>query len=124
MDGISLDDSSKVMRITLNTGGQGNWILTNDTIDAQGRPTALPSWMNSCLPGPPPAPGPNRAVVQEAPPIEPCLARLNAEGYRQRLVYQPADRFWPLQWAETGMFLGLSGLLTWFCFWWTRRRLS
>jgi hypothetical protein len=124
MDGISLDDSSKVMRITLNTGSQGNWTLTNETIDAHGRPTALPSWMNACLPGPPAAPGPNRTVVQEAPPIEPCLARLNAEGYRQRIVYQPADRFWPLQWAETAMFLGLSGLLTWFSFWWTRRRLS
>jgi hypothetical protein len=56
--------------------------------------------------------------------IDACLARLNQEGYRQHLVYQPANRFWTLQWAETGLFLGVSGLLAWFCFWRVRRRLS
>jgi hypothetical protein len=123
MDGISLSDSGKAMRITLNTGSQGNWVLTNETIDAHGRPTALPSWMNTCLP-PPPAPGPDRAVVTEAPPIENCLTRLNAEGYRQHIVYQPAGRFWRLQWTEAAMFVALSGLLAWFSFWWIRRRVS
>jgi hypothetical protein len=126
MDGIMGDASGKVMRITLNTGSQGNWVLTNETINAAGRATALPAWMNECLPGPPPPGTPERAVVTSVgvDPIESCLNRLNAEGYRQRLTYQPASRFWRLQWAETAMFLGLSGLLTWFCFWWTRRRLS
>lgn len=40
-----------------------------------------------------------------------CLDRLTATGYRQQLSDQPADRFWPLQWAETALFLALSGLL-------------
>jgi len=40
------------------------------------------------------------------------------------VVYQPADRFWPLQWAETGVFAALSGLLALFSFWWVRRRLT
>jgi hypothetical protein len=53
-----------------------------------------------------------------------CLTRLDSLGYRQLLVYQPAGRFWALQWAETGLFLGVSALLAAFCFWWTRRRLS
>ena len=53
-----------------------------------------------------------------------CLDRLSAEGYRQQLVYQPASRFWALQWAETGLFLAVSGLLAWFSLWWVRRRLT
>ena len=42
---------------------------------------------------------------------DPCLTRLAAEGYRQRLVYQPADRFWQLQATETGVCLALAALL-------------
>jgi hypothetical protein len=123
IDGISADPSSKAVQITLNTGSQGSWVLDNETIDAHGQPTALPSWMSTCLP-PPTAPGPESAVVVQATPIENCFTRLNAEGYRQRIVDQPADRFWRLQWVETLTFLAFSGLLTWFCFWWLRSRLS
>ena len=63
-------------------------------------------------------------AVQGKGTLEACFTRLAAEGYRQRLVYQPADRFWPLQWAEAGLFLVLSGGLAGFSFWWVRRRLS
>jgi hypothetical protein len=50
-----------------------------------------------------------------------CFARLDREGYRQQVVYQPADRFWALQAVETAFFLGLSALLTGLCFWCIRR---
>lgn len=56
--------------------------------------------------------------------LESCFTRLTDEGYRQRIVYQPADHFWRLQWTETALFLALSGLLAGFCFWWTRHRLA
>ena len=56
--------------------------------------------------------------------LDACFTRLNTEGYRQHLVYQPASHFWPLQWAELALFLALSGLLAGFCFWWTRHRLA
>jgi hypothetical protein len=36
----------------------------------------------------------------------------------------PADHFWPLQWAEAGIFIAIAVLLAGFCFWWTRRRLT
>jgi hypothetical protein len=45
-----------------------------------------------------------------------CFARLDDLGYRQHLAYQPASRFWALQWVELAAFLALSALLTWFCF--------
>ena len=34
------------------------------------------------------------------------------------------EHFWPLQFAETGIFLAAAVLLAGFCFWWTRRRLT
>ncbi|WP_433476859.1 hypothetical protein ACQPZP_07240 [Spirillospora sp. CA-142024] len=40
------------------------------------------------------------------------------------MVYRPADRFWPLQWAETGLFAVVAPALSGLCFYWTRRRLS
>jgi hypothetical protein len=127
LDGISIGDTGpgSPLRITVNTGGVGNWVLANETVDAHGRATAVPSWFADCLP-PPPAPGASEGPVKVQGPdtIDACFTRLNAEGYRQHVVYQPATHFWPLQWAELGLYLVLSGLLAGFCFWWTRRRLS
>jgi ABC-2 family transporter len=37
-------------------------------------------------------------------------------------VYQPASHFWPLQLAETGLFVGLAVLLIGFAAWWTHER--
>ena len=38
-----------------------------------------------------------------------CFKRFADLGYRQRVTYQPADRYWTLQAVETGGFLLLSG---------------
>ena len=95
----------------------GNWVLSNETVDASGQAVALPAWFARL---PPAAAGPSgttRAAGQSGPDtLDGCLERLNAEGYRQRIVYQPPGPFWPLQFAETGLFLVLSGLLAGFCF--------
>ncbi len=39
-------------------------------------------------------------------------------------LYQPASRFWPLQAAESGIYLGLAAALLVITCWWTLRRLS
>ncbi len=120
-DSIMTDGAGTPMRVTLTTGGRGDWVLSNQTVDATGQVAALPSSMSECIP-PPPTSASEGPV--KAPTIEACFARLTRDGYRQRMVYQPASRFWALQWAETALFLALSGLITAFCFWWTRRRLA
>lgn len=53
-----------------------------------------------------------------------CREWLGTLGLRQDITYHPASHFWSLQWAETGIFLALAGLLAGFCFWWLRRRLT
>ncbi|HEX6356740.1 transporter [Actinophytocola sp.] len=95
----------------------GSWALTNETVDRAGNTVSpLPASLHPCLP---PLPG-REAGVAAAPldrlPDE-CIAQGFADlGYKQRLVYQPASHFWPLQWIELAFFLALSALVTWFCF--------
>lgn len=109
-----------VHRLLVKLHQPGAWELSSRTIDASGNiPGELPAWVETCMP----LPGQGRAE-QQAARQQTCFDRLAAEGYRQESTYQPASRFWPLQWIETGVLLGLSLLLTGFCFWWIRRRLA
>jgi len=120
LDGVSADERGAPADLTVHTAQRGDWVLTNETLGADGRPAALPAWLADCF-----AAAPDRFEGPvEASPLNPCLDRLTAEGYTQRVVYQPADHFWPLQWAETALYLAASGLLAGFCVWWTRNRLS
>lgn len=125
LDGIQTSDGS-TFRVSMSTGELGAWDLSNETVDASGKAVALPAWFSDCLP-PPPGAGPPARV--QAPPgqrakLEECFTRLNAEGYRQHVVYHPASHFWRLQWTETALYLAVSGLLAGFCFFWIRRSLS
>lgn len=122
VDGIR-DNGAGPVSLTLTSGDRNDWILSNDTVNADGKVVALPLWLDQCLPKPPSGPSAAPVEVDEAS-LEACFDRLGERGYRQRLVYQRADSFWPLQWAETALFLALSGLLAAVCVWWTRHRLS
>ena len=53
-----------------------------------------------------------------------CFDEIERLGYRQQVTYQPASRFWPFQWVETGFYAALALLLSGFSFWWLRHRLS
>ena len=52
------------------------------------------------------------------------LRYLAQHGYTQWTRYQPASRFWPFQWIETGWLLALSVLLIAATIWLVRRRAS
>jgi ABC-2 family transporter protein len=125
LDELSIAGPGQPVRIGVHTEDRNNWVLSNETIDSAGK-VARPAWLDSCLPGPPAdgTRGPVQTPATQKSTMDTCFARLTAEGYRQRVVYQPASHFWPLQWAELGLYLGLSAGLAAFCFWWTRRQLS
>ncbi|MER7908418.1 ABC transporter permease subunit [Streptomyces sp. NPDC096068] len=108
---ISIQEDAK--RIVAHPEVPGAWETSQQTLDAAGRPSAVPSSFADCL------------RTESGPPtlrqFDGCLVDLGALGYRQQVTYQPAGNFWALQWAETGLYLGLALALTGLCVWWIRR---
>jgi hypothetical protein len=99
----------------------GAWVLSEAVITPSGSPasnvimtssgpvfTGLPS---ACTP----TPGSGFNPVT-------CRNVLAALHLRQSVTYQPASRFWPLQWIETGIYLLLAAGLGWVCVWQVRRK--
>ena len=95
----------------------GAWVLGNETVDATGRTVRPPAWLIDCVV---PAGRADQALATR----EQCFTELADQGYRQRVTYQPASRFWTLQWVEMGIYLALSALLAFLGLRWTRSRLS
>jgi hypothetical protein len=68
--------------------------------------------------------GPEPQICASGDPWQSCLTALGKLHLHQAVTYQSASRYWPLQWAETSLFLALALLLAGCCFVWTRRRLT
>ena len=99
-------------------GQPGAWILSSGPVNAAGQPvSALPA---ACAQ---PAGSPVASGGSTASPsaVQRCLA---SHGIREAVRYQPASHYWPLQLAETAIFLVLALGLAGFCFWWLDRRLA
>ncbi len=111
-------DVSRIDSLTKGPGGtlevvsgvhpSGAWELSNKTITATGHLFTGPASPQYC----------------GNPNPEPCLNWIGSLGLRQDITYQPVSHFWPLQFAETGIFIAAAVLLAGFCFWWARRRLT
>jgi hypothetical protein len=93
--------------------GQGDWVLSRESVDANGHAVALgdPA-LRSCY----------DAANQGGGNKNTLNACLHDHGILNRLVYQPAHRFWLFQGFETALFLGLAALLLAFAAWWVLRR--
>jgi hypothetical protein len=116
--------STRVESIEVAMGAAGGWKVYDHTVDKNGTVVdKLPSWTVACTPEPPDKPGVS-AEGAGNPDRDACYQRLADEGYRQQIKYFTADKFWPLQWREFGLFLGLAVLLMGLSFWRIRRDLS
>jgi ABC-type transport system involved in multi-copper enzyme maturation permease subunit len=92
-------------------GQPGALIVSSGAINASGQPVStIPA---ACLPQPSP--------IKAAPSTNfgACMA---SQGIREAITYQPASRYWPFQWLETGIFLALALVLAGCCFWRLGRR--
>jgi hypothetical protein len=90
----------------------GAWITSAGAVSAAGQPVSgVPLACQSAIPG---TLGPGGS-----PALNNCLA---SHGVRVALSYHPVGQFWPLQFAETGLFLVVALALAWYCFWRLNRR--
>jgi hypothetical protein len=89
----------------------GAWILSEHTVNAAGHQVPGSTLFPLC---PPTADG---SGLKHAP--DSCfIQHLIQLGYNKTvLTYQPASRFWPLQFAETGILATIAVLLAAFCYW-------
>jgi hypothetical protein len=104
--GLSIHNNG-IVNVVAGVDLPGAWVLQNHTIGASGAVFTGPGNTQFC--------GPDGSPKS-------CITWLGTLGLRQEVVYQPASRFWALQWTETGIFLALTALLVAFGFWWLRRR--
>jgi len=108
IDSAQLDFGN--LTATAVPGRPGAWILSSGAINAAGQTvTALP---DACL-------GAGSLGPKLGASPGPCL---ESHGFREAITYEPANRYWPLQWIETGIFLTLALALAGFCSWRLGRR--
>jgi len=85
----------------------GAWVLSTQLATPDGRPASTVPATEACTS---PSPG------------QTCPAYVASLHLRQTVTYQPASRYWPLQWYETGIYLALAVALAGLCLWWIRPR--
>jgi hypothetical protein len=96
---VKVIDNRVIVSATPASGQQGAWVLSSQVIDNAGHP------------------------FQAAPPsacpvnLHACAAWLGSLHLRQLITYQPASRYWALQWYETAIFLAAAVALAGFCAW-------
>ena len=90
-----------VLTVGSISGQTGDWVMSGQAVNAAGRAaTRAPA---SCT---------------QAGTFIQCLA---SHGIRMAVTYQPASRYWALQWLETGIFVILAAGLGALCYWRVRR---
>jgi hypothetical protein len=86
----------------------GAWILSTRISTPAGRPASSEPATGACM--------------GDTATAKTCDAYLESLHLRQTVTYQPASRYWPLQWFETGFYLALALALAGLCLWWIRPR--
>jgi len=105
LDVMMISGPSAQMTLVQSANVPGAWVLSNQTITPAGRPFTGPA-TQACI-------GPSSSA---------CNNWIASKHLRQLVTYQPASRFWPLQWAELGIYLVASAGLGGLCVWQIRRK--
>jgi len=108
------------------------WFYSAQFVNQSGQPLTSHALATDCPllvagvptgagPGGHSTPGPAPAGVRDA--LQSCITKLGAT-YHEAVAYQPASRYWPFQWYELAIYLGVALVLAGACLWWVRRRLT
>lgn len=106
------------------------WIISMRVVDASGHPLTASVLSGTC-PGigtrASDAPqggggfGHQQVPQSRVDQMHDCVVRVGTT-YHEAVAYQPAQRYWPLQWYEFVIFLAASAVLVAFCLWLVRHR--
>ncbi|GAA3284516.1 transporter [Dactylosporangium vinaceum] len=108
IQGLSFSPSKGTMSVR-GADVEGAWTVSTGTFRADGSVFTGPGDPVAC-------------GMQTGGSPSRCGEWLATQHLHLDRVYHPDSQFWSLQWAETGLFLGLAALLAGFCFWWVRQR--
>jgi ABC-type transport system involved in multi-copper enzyme maturation permease subunit len=127
--GISFGDGSSVKLVAQGTAPHNAWTLSSHLVNSSGQ-VATSSQMSAFLrqhcptiARPPSLPSSGHVAVQ-APNQAAFQACMNqaAQSFHVVVTYLPANRYWTLQWLETGIFVALALAAATGCYWWVTRR--
>lgn len=93
------------MTVLAQVSAPGALVVSNRTITPSGQVFTGPA-TSACI-------GPSASA---------CARWLASKHLRQQVSYQPASRFWPLQWIETALYLAIAAALGALCVRQVRRR--
>jgi ABC-type transport system involved in multi-copper enzyme maturation permease subunit len=102
------------------------WIYSARVVDGSGH-DLTDAVLNADCPnlgsgGGGPAVGGHSEVPEAAQnAMQACVTKVGAT-YHELITYQPANRYWTLQWEEFALYGAAAVLLAAFCVWWVRRR--
>lgn len=85
----------------------GAWVLSTQLSTPADRHDSIPA---------------TQACALNTSSMQTCNAYIESLHLRQTVRSQPASRYWPLQWYETGIYLTLALALAGLCLWWIRPR--
>ena len=98
----------------------GDWVLSSNVLSASGQPFNQAKIACSIFV----RPGESASSAHSAATACMAHARAYSAGLRDVVTFQPSSRYWPFQWYETAIFIGLAAVLAGFCLWWIRHRLT
>ncbi len=91
--------------------GLGDWVLGREFLDGSGNPVSPQEMFQAC---------PKRGGVDS----DELMACARSHGFHSIYLYQPLNRFWPLQFMESGILVAAAVVLLAVAAWWTLRRIS
>jgi hypothetical protein len=107
INGVEQFSDHRMLVMTAPPDLPGAWVLSSQLITPAGRPA--------------PTVPDTQACAANTSSFQTCGAYVESLHLRQTVTYQPASRYWPLQWLETGIYLALALALAGLSLWWIRR---
>jgi hypothetical protein len=111
----------------------GAWVFSTRVVDSSGHAITPSILRQECpamlrgLGGGPPGGNPGGNTISRPHPVagaqnalDACVRKLSPT-YHAVVSYQPASRYWTLQWLETGAYAAAAAALAVLCFFWIRR---